>query len=189
VESKREYRVKANLSKYYPVILITIVVFVMSALLTATISLTYAELELQREQETLKILQGIFPDVVGYIYYEEAEIYEVYDAKKNLTGYAFLAKGAGYQGDIIILVGIEDKETIKGITIIEHREVFNDNGEPGAAVDFELFVAQFVGLKIIDSELKMYKGQVDKVTGATFSSNAIVDIVRETALEKVKSIK
>ena len=51
---------------------------------------------------------------------------------------------------------------------------------------------QFIGLKIEDCTLSRYGeggGQVDGITGATVSSKAVIDIVREAALEKVKSIR
>ena len=122
------------------------------------------------------------------IYDEEAEIYNVYDLSKNQTGYAFLATGSGYSGQIVILIGLEGKETIKGIIIVEHYEYeWNPHGHgPGDRLTEREFIDQFIGLKIDDCYLKKGGGQVDGITGASTSSKAVVDIVREAALEKFK---
>ncbi len=52
-----------------------------------------------------------------------------------------------------------------------------------------IFTNQIIGLKFDDCALKKDGGEVDKITGATKGSKTVVDMVRETALEKVKSIR
>ena len=179
----------------YPVISIFVVVLVIASLLALTNSLACTKLEFQQDQQTLEMLIGIFPEAGYYIYDEEAEIYNVYDMSKNQTGYAFYAEGKSYEGEesiegwkvptlIKILVGLKDQETIKDILIISHAEgvIFWD------LLIKEDFFQQFVGLKITDAYLKGDGGVIDAVTAATLSSTSVLDIVRETALEKFKSI-
>jgi electron transport complex protein RnfG len=132
------------------------------------------------------MLEGIFPE--ASFYNLEDDIYIIYDDSKYEIGYAFYAKGMGWGGNIVILVGLEDKETIKGINIISHSELLCV-GEFGIPLDFSTFTKQFIGLKIDDCALKKNDGQVDAITGAITSSKAVVDIVRETELEKVKFIR
>lgn len=165
-------------------------VLVTTSLLALTDSFTRAKLEAQQEQQTLEMLKGIFPEAGYYVFKDD--IYIIYDNGRYEIGYAFFASGTGYGGKMVILVGLEDKETIKGITIISHREtemIPIGEGIPGPPLDFSPFVGQFIGLKINYCDLKKDGGQVDAITGATYSSKAVVDIVRETALEKVKSIR
>jgi electron transport complex protein RnfG len=181
--------VRSNLlRRFSPVIFITLVVLVTTSLLSLTKCATWERLEAQQDQQTLALLKGIFPEANFYTY--EDGIYTVYNDGRNETGYAFLAIGKGYSGNIVILVGLEDKETIKGVTIISHNETLWMGGEEGGSpLSFSPLVDQFVGLKIEDCALKKNDGQVDGITGATTSSRAVVDAVRETALEKVKSIR
>lgn len=177
------------ISKFYPVIFITVVVIIMASLLALTDSFTWTKLKAQQDQQTLEMLKEIFPEVSYYVL--EDDIYTIYNYRKSVIGYAFYAKGLGYAGEINILVGLEDKETIKGITIISHYETLGggSEGELIGPLDLSPLVAQFIGLKIIDCELKKYDGRVDAITGATESSEAVVDIVRKAALRKVESIK
>jgi len=176
--------------KFHPVVSIFAVVLVMASLLVLTNSFACTKLEFQQDQQTLEILIGVFPEAVYYIYDEEAEIYNVYDMSKNQTGYAFYAKGMGYSGTMTILVGLEDEETINDIFIVAHKDYVRDQrgGGPGDRLNEREFTDQFIGLKIEDCALKQDDGsggQVDGLTGATTSSRAVVNIVREAALEKV----
>lgn len=144
-------------------------------------------LVLSEEPDEVKLLQKVFPEAVYYQYDEEAKIYTAYGAGKNRLGYAFTGNGEGYNGEIIILIGLEDKETIEAISVISHKEQ-QCVGEYAVKLELGYFITEFTGLKIDDCELEKYEGQVDRVTGATTSSKAIVDIVRETALEKAEYI-
>ncbi|MDD4924802.1 MAG: FMN-binding protein [Dehalococcoidales bacterium] len=84
-----------------------------------------------------------------------------------------------------ILVGLEDKSTIKNIYVVNHGE---NIGFWNILINKGYF-GQFVQLNIEDTALICDGGQIDAVTGATLSSMSVVDIVREAALEKVKLIK
>ncbi len=148
-------------------------------------------LVLESDTETVTKLQGVFPETGYYTYDEENAIYTVYDTNKSRAGYAFNARGTGYSGSIHILVGLEDKETIRGIVILSHDEYASDpfGAGPGDKLYGTELSNQFIGLDIDDCALTKEGGQVDGLTEATVSCKAIVDAVRETALEKVELIK
>ena len=86
---------------------------------------------------------------------------------------------------INILVGLEDKETIRGILWISNYEhpAYRD-----LLVESN-FTDQFIGLRFDDCAPKKNGREVDGITGATKGSNTVIDIVIETALAKVKSIR
>ena len=137
---------KANLIKgLYPVIFITLVIIIMTSVLCFT---GCNSLVLSDEPETVELLQKVFTEAVYYNYDEEAEIYTVYNAGRKKIGYAFYAEGKGWGGNMVILVGLWDKEAIKGITVISHNEVLNTGGEYGEPLHFGTFSEQFIGLKI-----------------------------------------
>ncbi|GAI98087.1 unnamed protein product, partial [marine sediment metagenome] len=80
---------------------------------------------------------------------------------------------------------LEDETTIKGITIISQSETPG----LGSRIAESSFASKFARLNIGDVALKEDGGQIDAITGATISSGAVVDAVRTTAMEKVKSLK
>lgn len=172
----------SGLKKVFPVIFVTIVVFMAVALLSWTNSITKGRIEYQEEQQIQSMLGEMFPNMSNYTF--EDDIYTVY-ADGAKVGYAFLALGKGYGGDISILVGLENETIIKGISIISQKET------PGLGVRISenSFMDKFVGLSIDDIALRREGGQIDAITGATISSGAVVDAVRTTAMEKVKSLK
>jgi Na+-translocating ferredoxin:NAD+ oxidoreductase RnfG subunit len=186
--SRRELKVKANRFKiFYPMIFVITVVAIMLTLLAFTEGFTRAALQSHQDQKTLEMLKEIFPKASFYTL--EDDIYIIYNSGRNEIGYAFYAEGWGWVSKIVILVGLEDKETIKGIIVVSQYET----PSYWNLLVKSNFFDQLNGLKIEDCKLKHPYieglGQVEGVTGATVSSRAVVDIVREAALEKIESIK
>ena len=174
---------KANaLKEIFPVIFITLVVFVSVALVSGTDSITKDKIAYQIDQKIQGMLVETFSDMNEYTFTDD--IYTIY-SDDTLVGYAFLATGKGYGGDIDILVGLEDEQTLKGITIVTQSETPG----LGSRIIESSFVSEFVGANIDDIFLKKDGGQIDAITGASISSEAVVDVVRNTAMEKVKSLK
>jgi len=171
-----------TLKGVFPIIFITVVVFVSIGLVTWTDSITTDKIEEQKEQQIMSRLKEMFPSMSEYTF--EDDIYTIYSNGAGV-GYAFLAVGKGYGGDIDILIGLEDETTIKGITIISQSETPG----LGSRIAESSFASKFAGLNIGDVALKQDGGQIDAITGATISSGAVVDAVRTTAMEKVKSLK
>ena len=171
-----------TLEGVFPVIFITVVVFASVGLVTWTDSITEDKIEYQEEQQIQRKLKEMFPGMSEYTF--EDDIYTIYSDGAGV-GYAFLAVGKGYGGDIKILVGLEDETTIKGITIIKEEETPG----LGSRIAESSFASKFAGLNIGDVTLKQDDGQIDAITGATISSRAVVDAVRATVMEKVKSLK
>ena len=166
----------------YPVIFITIVVFVSVGLLAGTDDITRDQIEYQKQLKIENMLGSMFPNMSEYTL--EDEVYTIYD-NGAVVGYAFLAIGKGYGGKIDILVGLEDEEAIKGITIVSHKETPG----LGARIIESSFTNEFAGVNIDDVALTKDGGEIDGITGATISSTAVVNAVKATAIEKVKSLK
>ena len=172
---------KRKIKELYPIIFITIVVLISISLLAFTDHATEAKREEQRELRVMEMLSDMFPDMSRYDLVEE--IYVVYDDTDTI-GYAYIAVGKGYGGYIDILVGLEDENTIKGINIIKHSE----SPGLGARIIEDEYRNQYIGLDIVDSEMRFNSGQIDSITGATISSKAVADAVKTTALEKVQEL-
>lgn len=173
---------KNTLKKFYPVIVLTTVVAISVGLLSLTDNLTREKIEWQKEQKIQRLLFDLFPDMSRYDL--ENEIYIIYSTEDRVS-YAFVAVGKGYGGNINILVGLEDENTLKGISIISQVET------PGLGnrITESYFTDQFAGLSADEVERRRDGGQVDTITGATMSSSAVIKAVRAAAMEKIKLIK
>ena len=166
----------------FPIVLLTIVVAVCVTLLTYVDSLTREKISAQEDEAIKGLLTEMFPEMSRYDFKDD--IYAIYSDGDKL-GYAFLAVGKGYGGDINILVGLTDETTIKGIEIVSQEETPG----LGTRITEPFFTDQFVGIDISDVALSRDGGQIDAITSSTISSSAVVDAVRDTAMEKVRQLE
>ncbi len=171
-----------TLKKIYPLIAVTVVVFVAVILLGLTDNLVRDKIEWQKEQKIQRQLFEIFPNMTEHTL--EGDIYMIYSNGAEI-GFAFLAVGKGYGGLIDILVGLENETTIKGVTIVSHLE----SPGLGARITESVFTNQFTGLNIDDVVLTRDGGEIDAITGATISSKAVVEAIRDAAVEKIESLE
>ena len=85
----------------------------------------------------------------------------------KLLAVAMEAGGKGYGGDVNVLVGFDvAKDAILGISITTHKETPG----LGSRVEDPSFTKQFRGLPLDKTALKRDGGDIDAVSGATFSS-------------------
>lgn len=80
----------------------------------------------------------------------------------------------GYAGDLKIALGIDSKDTVNGFYVI------SCDGTPGFGEKMldDSFAAMFPGLKVgavnvVDSGAKTDKNEIDGISGATYSTNAV----------------
>ncbi|MEA2015741.1 MAG: RnfABCDGE type electron transport complex subunit G [Actinomycetota bacterium] len=169
-------------NKAYPVIFLAIIVIISVSLLLLISSVTAPVLEVRKAEETKSTLEVIFPEMDSYEI--EDEIYVIYrDGEKE--GYAFKTSGSGYSGEIDILVGLDTSFKIKGISILSQTETPG----LGARIAEDSFTAQFKGIALSEVALKSEGGGVDAITGATISSSAVVDAIRDKMAEVVDELK
>lgn len=103
-------------------------------------------------------------------------IYPVFYLREGdaVTGLAIEAPGhGGYSGDIIIMIGLDPRnDQVLGVEIVSHSETPG----VGAKVELSSFRQQWTGLKLIQPvALSGDGGGIDAITGATFSSRAMID--------------
>jgi electron transport complex protein RnfG len=183
---------------------------VVAAVSGGTLAIVYKITEERRksvvEEERRSALLEVLPqakvfepvmeeDGIGY--------YKGYESKDReiLVGYACIAEGKGYSSTIKTMVGITRDGVITGLKILSQKEtpglgarieevessrslrdIFRKgSGESGEKSEEKpWFQAQFVGKKPED----LYVEKMDAITGATISSKAVIDSVRE----KVKAV-
>lgn len=168
-------------NKAYPIVFLAVIVTISVVILIALNSVTSSIVEERRVEEIKDTLEKIFPEMSEYKL--EDEVYMIYqDGEKS--GYAFIASGSGYGGDIDILVGLDSDFKIKDISILTQTETPG----LGAKITESTFTDQFKGLSADEVALKSNNGMIDAITGATISSKAVVDTVREKMIEIIESL-
>ncbi len=170
-------------AKFYPLIFLSIIVFVSVSLLLFISTVTKQKIASERDAQIIEQLKAIFPDMQDYKF-NKNNYYEIY-SNGNKIGYAFTAKGKGYGGDINIIVGIDKDFIIKSIDIISNTETPG----LGTKITESSFKDQFKGLSLNDINLSKNGGKIDAITGATISSKAVVDAVRNELELKIELIK
>lgn len=169
-------------NRAYPVVFLAVIVTVSIALLTALNNVTSPVVESRRSEEIKNTLEEIFPEMSEYKI--DGEVYIIYQDSEK-AGYAFLASGSGYGGDIDILVGLDNDFNIKNISILSQTETPG----LGARITESTFTDQFKGLSAGEVALRADNGKIDAITGATISSRAVVDAVREKISEIINSLQ
>ena len=112
--------------------------------------------------------------------------YPVFFFRENgeVSGLAVEAPGhGGYAGDIVIMIGLDRaRNEMLGVEIVSHGETPG----VGAQVEKEAFRQQWQGLPVEGVvSLRSKGGTIDAITGATFSSRAMIDGTNQvTALIK-----
>lgn len=113
----------------------------------------------------------------------ERSIYAGYDENGDFNGYAIPGEGPGFQDTIGLLYGYKPRQKkVVGMEILESRET---PGLGDRIFKDEDFVAEFDDLSV-EPSIKLVKdgsdepNEVDAITGATISSEAVVKIINET---------
>ena len=169
-------------NKAYPVVFLAVIVIVSVVLLIAVNSITSSIVESRKREEIKGILENIFPEMSQYEL--EDEVYIIYEDGER-AGYAFIARGSGYGGDIDILVGLDNGFGIKGVSILSQTETPG----VGSRITESLFTDQFKGLSASDIALKSEGGKIDAITGATISSRAVVDAIQKKMVEIIDTLE
>jgi electron transport complex protein RnfG len=113
---------------------------------------------------------------------EGIKIYAAYNAQKQLVGYAVQGEGAGYGDRIVALVGLNrPATTITGVYVLDQKETPN----LGSKITDPAWNSQFEGkaatppLNVVRAE-PTQPNQIQAISGATISSDALTTIVNDT---------
>jgi electron transport complex protein RnfG len=177
-----------KLIKNNPILIIIFTQVLSASALIAVQTIVQPIIKIEQDKNLVGYIQKIFPEATGYAVYRN-ELLSVYTDNDKNIGYAFIANGKGAQGDMYIIIGLKDNKTIKGIYVISHNDVLNTGQEYGDPLHFGDFERQFIDLPVDGCNLTESNGLIDSITGATVSSNAIVNIVREATIKNLEYIQ
>ena len=148
-----------------PIIVLSVICIVTSALLGATYSMTKDTIAAAEKAASDAAMAEVVPGANGFDELADVGIEGVLTAakEKNGLGYAFKVQDKGFGGAYVVMVGIGADGKITGAKLLDNSETPGLGSKTGNAD----FTSQFVGK---DSQLE----GVDTITGATISSNAFI---------------
>ena len=169
--TKSESTVKYVLRLTITLLLITSVV---AAALAGVNSITKPIIERLNEEKTQRAIEAVLPG--GY-----SEIVENFDNQNGLVtkvykgdnGYAMEVRPVGFDGEIVMMVGVDFEGKVLGISVVSHTETAGLGAVAAAKTEAgNSFRGQFVG---VDAECLVTKdgGEIDAITGATITSRAV----------------
>ncbi|WP_292466301.1 Rnf electron transport complex subunit RnfG [Methanolobus sp.] len=162
---------------------IVLISVVAALLLGITYVPTSAQLKINEANSKTSILGELIPEannnfeaVYGDTVNEDGEsnvlYYRALDSSGNIIGYAFFREQAGAQGAIVVAGGIDSTfSTFRGMDVLSHEETPG----LGAKIVEDSFQNQFVNIPLASLALSSSGGSIDAITGATISSQAVVD--------------
>jgi Na+-translocating ferredoxin:NAD+ oxidoreductase subunit G len=116
---------------------------------------------------------------------DEQAVYAGHRQDGSLVGYAVPAAGAGFQDTIKLIYGYDpSRRVIVGMQVLDSRET---PGLGDKIITDDEFLANFEALAIEPSIVAVKHGkktnpnEVDSITGATISSEAVVKILNESS--------
>lgn len=119
---------------------------------------------------------------------QEVQVYRAEDANQVCVGWSFNATGSGFADKIELVIAVDDK-----FTKIAGYDVLSSNETPGFGdqIKYDWFRKQFAGAPVEELKLSTtgdsskIDNEIISISGATISSDAVVDIVNNT----VKQVK
>ena len=179
------------------VLVLTLIAVIAAGLLGYVAELTQPRI---RENALRELRQGINDVLPGLKDYEERfkeEKFEIYEGKNeagNTVGFAIVRSGAGFSDRIRLIFGVNDNlSKIYSLKVLEQKETPG----LGAKITDEVYFLQFWQDKSITGPVRYAKppraredlkeNEVNAVTGATISSEAVVETVNR-AVEDARKI-
>lgn len=165
-----------------PVVVLTLICVITSALLAYTNSLTApviadlaVETELNTRKEVLATAEEFVDDDLNGVAYCTGK-----DASGTTVGYVFTTSAKGYGGDVKVMIGVNADGTVAGVQTLSLSET------PGLGMNATKpsFLEQFIGktLGVAVNKNNPGENEIKALTGATITSKAVTSAVN-TALE------
>jgi electron transport complex protein RnfG len=160
--------------------ILALICIVASGLLAGVNSLTKPRIIAQAQEEEEASIREVMPGGEKFTpvkKQDEVLYYKVTDKENKFIGVAFKAMADGYSSTIETMVGMTQDGTITNIKILSQ----NETPGLGSRISEPSFTQQFMNKNI------QSLNEVQAITGATISSTAVIDSVKEKA-KKIKEL-
>ncbi len=171
------------------VIVLGAVCVIAAVILSGIYNITSPLIAKQKEKQTKEALENVVPEAERYVKksFSKGDYYECYKGRK-LAGYALFSVANGYSGDIKMLVGIDKTGDITGLEVLSQAETPGLGArcvEVKRGQESPWFLKQFAGKDAAALELK----DIQAITGATITSKAILNGVKDSVAEFLKEVQ
>ncbi len=158
------------------VLTMTLIGVISAAVLTAANAVTEPVIIQRQEEEYLQTLREYYPDLVDFKTSETAEgrFDIISDRQQEMLGVMATVQTQGYDGPITYNLAVDADGHIAGIKIVSHTETEG----MGSVISEPDFQKRLVGKGFQDPIQP--EVDVDTVSGATISSSALINSVRQT---------
>ncbi|MBU1004993.1 MAG: RnfABCDGE type electron transport complex subunit G [Nanoarchaeota archaeon] len=134
------------------------------------------------ESQQQGVIKESLSKVITADSFKQGEGYSTaYDSKGNSVGKVLSVAAKGYSSVINAVVGIDNEGKITGIEVISQQETPG----LGAKIVESSFLNQFIGKSPEDVVINKDGGKIDAITGATISSRAITNGVRQAIEQNI----
>ena len=170
--------------------LVLVMGVVFALLLAGTQQAMMPKIQANQEAELAEAITHVVPGTETFeaVDIEGVEAYRCKDESGELVGWAVVGEGPGFIDTIRLVAGLSpDKGTVLAIKVIQHLET------PGLGNKIESVPGNDFPLQFNDKptgeELKVVKtppkadNEIKAITGATYSSGYVTDIVNQIMLE------
>lgn len=150
--------------------------FLASAVLSVVNGITEPKIQAQRQMQEESAMNEVLPEVINFKPHYQGEkiiYYSAFDSLGRLKGFLIKAEAKGYSSNIETLVGLDLKLEIIQIKILSQNET------PG--LGNRILEASFRN-QFKDKNLDSFE-QIQAITGATISSAAVINTVKNKILE------
>ena len=174
------------MNKLFRMILVLTVIGLLSG---GVLSLVYQwaqpKIEINQTKETKAGIFKVLPNAKSYkkVVKDDLTYFKCFDANGTPVGTAIVCQGNGYQGEIKLLIGINaDFTKFTGLAVLEQLETPG----LGAKIAEKAFEDQFKQLaakppiEYVKGKAPEKDNQIETITGATISSQAVVNIINKT---------
>lgn len=163
----------------YPVLILTIIAFVVTLLLAITNNVTSGVIAAKALEEANATRQELLPDADSFTQQELTDTFSSSDGKATVTEYWTADNGSGvvetivtssFGGDLTMMVGIGSDGAITGVSVTDSSDT-PGVGSKDADPDY---LSQYQGLTELTSE-NVKGGDISYISGASVSGQAIHD--------------
>ena len=155
--------------------LVLLLICALSAGLLAVIfDIAHPRIVRQRQLEERRAIEEVLPvrpAGIEKIQQGQLVFYEAKDDTGRLIAYVFIAQAYGYSSDISAVAALRPAGDIIAVRILQQQETPGI----GSRISQEDFLSQFKGKNI--------NAGFDTIAGATISSQAVIEAIKEKALE------
>ncbi|PRX28958.1 electron transport complex protein RnfG [Orenia metallireducens] len=158
------------------IVVLTSIMIISALVLSLVYQATTPLINEHAAQAKKEAILDVLPGAVKYEKLEKGglELYQGLDEAGSPVGIAFQHEGNGFQGTIILMIGmdVENQKLLK-VKILDQL----DTPGLGARMAEEEFKGQFQGKSFSDNFVA--KEDVDAIAGATISSQAVSNILKD----------